>query len=104
MRKSYPIPNVLPGRYLLNDGATKQELKALERPTVLAGDSHQLPSISIAMTTSHSDTSTYPRGGSTCPVSAVDQALSCNRYNTPGRVVLHGEAILNHVDELASDC
>jgi hypothetical protein len=55
--KHISIPNVLPGRYLLHvwyDGATKQELKALERSIILAGDSHQLPSISIAMTTQDS--------------------------------------------------
>ena len=48
------IPNVLPGRYLLHvwyEGATEQELKALERTTVLTGDSHQLPSIFVAMAT-----------------------------------------------------
>jgi hypothetical protein len=48
------IPNVLPGRYLLHfwyDGATEQELQALERTTVFTGASHQLPSISVAMAT-----------------------------------------------------
>jgi plastocyanin len=53
------IPNVLPGRYLLHvwyDGATKQELKVLERPTTLTRDNHQLPSISIAMATWNSGT------------------------------------------------
>lgn len=36
--KHISIPNVLPGRYLLHvwyDGATKQELKALERSIIL---------------------------------------------------------------------